>query len=95
MAMSFKDIGWTDDFHEFKAKIEPFFGPIEEIAAKHPALYAHQVLSHGFMEYAGIRGLSFGTRFEHELKQEFLDWMKTNNLDMSMAEEGWQEFLND
>lgn len=48
---------WADDFTEFRKKVEPFFGKLEELAKKDPELYAHQVLSHGFMEYAGIRGL--------------------------------------
>lgn len=48
---------WTDDFNKFKAKVESFWGDIEILAEKYPDVYAHQVLSHGFMEYAGIRRL--------------------------------------
>lgn len=49
---------WTDDFNEFKARVESFFGNIEELAKIAPGIYCHQVLSHGFMEYAGTIRLS-------------------------------------
>lgn len=48
---------WTDDFSKFREKVETILGNIENLAKEHPNIYAHQVLSHGFMEYAGIRSL--------------------------------------
>ena len=55
--MSLRSLGWTDDFAKFRQKVEPFFGKLEELAVKEPDIYAHQVLSHGFMEYAGVRDI--------------------------------------
>jgi hypothetical protein len=54
--MEIEDI-WTADFEKFKTKVEAFLGNLEVLAEKYPDIYAHQVLSHGFMEYAGIRRL--------------------------------------
>lgn len=55
--MLLRDLGWTPDFEEFKAKTESLFGPLEELAETAPDVYAHMVLSHGFMEYAHETGL--------------------------------------
>lgn len=52
---SLRSLGWTDDFAKFRAKVEPFFGRLEDFAIEAPDVYAHLVLSHGFMEYEGIR----------------------------------------
>ena len=41
----------TDNFDNFKKKVEPLFGPVSKLAQDDPDIYAHQVLSHGFMEY--------------------------------------------
>ena len=46
---------WTADFLEFRKKIESMFGNLEELAKESPDIFSHQVLSHGFMEYAGIK----------------------------------------
>ena len=48
---------WTADFTEFRKKVESIFGPLEELAEHDPDIYAHQVLSHGFMKYAGTTDL--------------------------------------
>ena len=40
------------EFPRFKEKVESIFGPLEKLAARAPDVYAHQVLSHGFMEYS-------------------------------------------
>ncbi len=50
-------LDWTDDFLEFRKKVESLCGPLEELAIEYPDVYTHHVLSHGFMEYAGVRGL--------------------------------------
>lgn len=62
---------WTDDFEKFKAKIEPIFGPLDELAKEYPDVYAHIVLSHGFMEYEGIRNISMEIKMN--IKKEMED----------------------
>ena len=84
----YKYIGWTADFTEFKKKVEPMFGPIKELAKTYPDLYCHQVLSHGFMEYSGIKNIK-GT------KKNFKDWMEKNHLEKSLVEAGWKEYKED
>jgi hypothetical protein len=56
--------GWTDDFSEFREKVEPMFGSLEILAQENPDVYAHLVLSHGFMEYSGVKGLYKGVKEE-------------------------------
>ena len=51
------EFGWTDNFAEFRQKVESLFGPIVELEKRAPDVYAHQVLAHGFLEYALVRGL--------------------------------------
>lgn len=41
----------TNNFADFKKKIEPIFGSIDELLKTNPDMYAHHVISHGFMEY--------------------------------------------
>ena len=53
-----KKLDWTDNFSEFKSKVESTFGKLETLAKEAPDVYAHMVLSHGFIEYAGARMLS-------------------------------------
>jgi len=53
-----KKLDWTDNFSEFKSKVESTFGKLEVLAKEAPDVYAHMVLSHGFIEYAGARMLS-------------------------------------
>lgn len=82
---------WTDNFSEFRAKVEPLLGNLENLAKDSPDIYAHQVLSHGFIEYAGTRGL-----FDRDsLKEEYLKWARENKLAEELLEAGWQEFLDD
>jgi len=84
-------IGWAADFKKFKSKVEGSFGDIRILAKNWPDLYAHQVLSHGFMEYAGTKNLFHNKH----LKREYLKWAKENALEEKLLEEGWQEFLDD
>lgn len=49
---------WTADFSEFREKVESIFGPIEILAEGEPDIYAHEVLSHGFIEYAVVTGIT-------------------------------------
>jgi len=60
----FEDTEWTADFSEFRKKAESIFGPLENLAETDPDVYAHWVLSHGFMEYAGVEGLLDGIKAE-------------------------------
>lgn len=79
---------WTGDFKKFKRKIESIFGNIKLLAKNEPDIYAHQVLSHGFMEYSLTRKVK-------STKEEYLKWAKKNNLCKNLLEEGWKEYIND
>ncbi|MBU4283650.1 MAG: hypothetical protein KJ968_00955 [Nanoarchaeota archaeon] len=47
----------TDNFSKFKSEFEPIFGKLEVLAEKAPDVYAHLVLSHGFMDHVSVTGL--------------------------------------
>ncbi len=96
----------TADFSEFRAKVEPIFGRLEVLAEQAPDVYAHQVLSHGFMEYAIVnrlhdeaksatgKGMDAKEFWEH-LKPKYLAWARENNLPEKLLESGWSEYIND
>ncbi len=54
----FRDSGWTADFSKFREKVEALYGDLNKFAKESPDVYAHQVLSHGFMEYSGVSNLT-------------------------------------
>jgi hypothetical protein len=66
--MNLEDLGWTANFNEFRKKLELTFGLPEDILKSAPDLYPHMVLSHGFMEYAGVTRQQEKT--ETRIKQE-------------------------
>lgn len=96
-----KTVGWTADFNEFKQKVESVFGPLDKLAKKAPDVYAHQVLSHGFMEYVlmsrstAIESIIKDENYYLRLKQIYLKWARDNKLQEDLLELGWQEYLND
>jgi len=59
---------WTDDFNEFRKKLEMTFGSPEAILEQARDVYPHLVMSHGFMEYAGVR--SIHDRIANRVAQE-------------------------
>lgn len=69
---------WTADFKEFKAKVEGVFGRIEKMPDD---IYAHQVCSHGFMEYVCMSGT------HGKLRQSVLHIMRPSNDDEVIDEE--------
>ncbi len=79
---------WTADFKEFRKKVESVFGNIELLAKKAPDIYAHHVLSHGFMEYSFTKELK-------ATKEEYLKWARENKLCEVLLEEGWETYKND
>ena len=79
---------WTADFKKFKKKVESVFGDINRLADYAPDIYAHQVLSHGFMEYAGIKMIPY-----KKWRQNYLKWTKKHKL--KLVEEGRKAFLDD
>jgi len=93
---SYKDLGWTADFSQFRKKVEPVFGPIDQMAETDPDIYAHLVLSHGFMEFAGVTGLFSKSKGDLEsIKEDYMRWAGSNNLSENLLEDGWKQFLND
>lgn len=95
--------GWNADFKEFKKKVESVLGPLDRLAKEAPDVYAHQVLSHGFMEYLMATRINEPIRketktseqYNERLKQEYLEWAKKNNLPEELLELGWIEYMND
>ena len=71
--MSLRSLGWTDDFTKFREKVEPFFGNLETLAKNYPDVYAHQVLSHGWMEYSILRGVHDSVEERVEAERGFYD----------------------
>lgn len=97
---------WTADFKEFKKKVESVLGPLDRLAKEAPDVYAHQVLSHGFMEYNMATGICDKIRkecnrrenpilFDSRLKEEYLKLARKNNLPEELLELGWIEYMND
>ena len=81
-------MSFTADFIEFRKRIESLFGNIEFLAKDEPDIYCHQVLAHGFMEYALVKGVSL-------TKENFMVWIKENKLEESLIEKGWKELEED
>ncbi len=57
-------LDWTDDFLKFRSKVESVFGNLEQLAETAPDIYAHMVLSHGFVEYSVVRKISEGVKYQ-------------------------------
>lgn len=62
--MGLEDMGWTADFNEFRKKVEPLFGSLEKLVIDDMHLFGHQVMSHGFIEYAGLTDVYARTKEE-------------------------------
>ncbi len=93
---SLEELGWTDDFSQFKDKVEDVFGSIDKMAWSAPDVYAHQVLSHGFMEFAAVRDLFAKTQGDFEnIREDYNSWYEGHNLPEELQEAGWTAFIED
>lgn len=68
-----KKLDLTDNFSEFKNKVESTFGKLEVLAKKYPDVYAHMVLAHGFMEYLLVKRLDEDVRSRIQAEQGSYD----------------------
>ncbi len=60
---------WTDNFSEFRSKVESVFGNLETLTQEAPDVYAHMVLSHGFIEYSTIQRITDGVKTRIQTEQ--------------------------
>ena len=64
---------FTANFEDFKKKVESVFGSLENMAEKEPKMYAHQVLSHGFMEHLFCNQSTVLKEVEKKVENEIKD----------------------
>ena len=91
------------DFEKFKQKVAELYGDLELLAKTRPEVYAHQVLSHGFMDYCMVNSKRLDSMMLEESTRDrqsfnkgvYTIWAIQNNIPEELARLGWEEYLLD
>jgi len=82
-------INWTDNFSEFRKKVESGFGKIEELAINAPDLY--DLRHDGKLIMRGTEAECYGKL--HRIQSQSVDWaLKYEGYTINPMNEDWRDY---